>query len=184
MKTKKIINFNQSIKDINLIFRSKQKKFTSTNKDYSKLVVRKPWGYEYLTYQSKDIAVWILYLKKGHQTSMHCHPSKKTSLVVLDGLVTCKSLEFKVVRRTGEGIMIDKKVFHQTFNYSKKDAIIMEIETPNVKTDLLRLKDKYGRENMGYEKIDKYSININNYNYISLESQNVYFNKTKRYGKM
>ena len=36
---------------------------------------------------------------------------------------------------------------------------------------------------MGYEKIDKHSVNVNNYNYITLESQNVYFNKTKRYGQ-
>ena len=73
--------------------------------------------------------------------------------------------------------MIEKKVFHQTVNDSKNDAILMEIETPNDKNDLLRLKDRYGRENMGYERIDKHSVNVNNYNYITLESQNVYFNK-------
>ena len=45
--------------------------------DYSKVVVKKPWGYEYLIFSNEEIAVWILYLKAGAQTSMHCHPSKK-----------------------------------------------------------------------------------------------------------
>ena len=179
----KIIDFPQSKNDIKLSKKEKYKIIENFAKDYSKVVVRKPWGYEYLTYQSKDVAVWILLLKKGHQTSMHSHPKKKTSLIVLDGSVTCKSLDKSVKRKSGEGIMIPKKVFHQTINNSNNDTILMEIETPNNKNDLLRLKDIYGRQNMGYEKIDKHSINVNNYNYITLESQNVYFNKTKRYGK-
>jgi len=82
----KISNFNSSNKDLNLL--NKKKQISYKNIDYSKIVVRKPWGYEYLTYQSKKIAVWILCLKKGQQTSMHAHPKKKTSLIVLDGEVT------------------------------------------------------------------------------------------------
>ena len=183
MKSKEIINFQISKKDLKLSSSKKRKKNDSDQKDYSKVVVRKPWGYEYLTYQSKDVAVWILHLKKGHQTSMHCHPRKKTSLIVLDGSVNCKSIDEIHKRYSGQGIMIEKNVFHQTFNNSKKDSILMEVETPNDKNDLLRLKDKYGREKLGYEKIDKHSVNVNNYNYITLESQNVYFNKTKKYGK-
>ena len=93
MKSKEIINFQISKKDLKLSSSKKRKKNDSDQKDYSKVVVRKPWGYEYLTYQSKDVAVWILHLKKGHQTSMHCHPRKKTSLIVLDGSVNCKSID-------------------------------------------------------------------------------------------
>lgn len=85
----KISNFNSSNKDLNLL--NKKKQISYKNIDYSKIVVRKPWGYEYLTYQSKKIAVWILCLKKSQQTSMHAHPKKKTSLIVLDGEVTCRS---------------------------------------------------------------------------------------------
>ena len=43
--------------------------------DYSKVVVRKPWGYEYLIFSNEKSAVWILFLKAGEQTSMHCHPN-------------------------------------------------------------------------------------------------------------
>ena len=63
---------------------------TETSDDffnYSKVVVKKPWGYEYLIFENESVAVWILYLKNEALTSMHCHPGKKTSLVVLQGEV-------------------------------------------------------------------------------------------------
>ena len=47
----KISNFNFSNKDLNLL--NKKKQISYKNIDYSKILVRKPWGYEYLTYQSK-----------------------------------------------------------------------------------------------------------------------------------
>ena len=68
---------------------------------YKKTIVNKPWGYEYLVYQNKNIALWYLYIGSGHQTSMHCHPQKKTSLIVLDGRVTSFSLKRKSRRKVG-----------------------------------------------------------------------------------
>ena len=176
----KISIFNLSNKDIKIL--TKKKQVSYKNIDYSKLVVRKPWGYEYLTFQSKKVAVWILCLKKGQQTSMHAHPKKKTSLVVLEGEVTCKSFDQAVKKNAGDAVIINRKVFHQTVNNSKKDAIIMEIETPNDKGDLIRLFDKYGRAGTGYEKADKFDVNLTNYNYMTLKSQNVFYNFTKKYG--
>ena len=85
-------------------------------------------------------------------------------------------------KKTGDAVIIDRKVFHQTINNSKKDAIIMEIETPNDKGDLIRLTDKYGRADKGYEKADKFDVNLTNYNYMTLKSQNVFYNFTKKYG--
>ena len=82
--------------------------------DYSKVVVRKPWGYEYLIFENDLVAVWILYLKKEALTSMHCHPQKKTSLVVLQGDAKCSTLNDSYIRKAGEGLLIEKSVFHQT----------------------------------------------------------------------
>mgnify|MGYP007000257564 len=39
-----------------------------------------------------------------------------------------------------------------------------------------------GRENQGYEKNQLISRDLNNYNYIKNNSQNVYLNKSKIYG--
>src|SRR3989338_944060 len=93
--------------------------------DYSKVVVKKPWGYEYLIFANETIAVWILYLKSGAQTSMHCHPGKKTSLVVLEGQVNCSTITEGLDRSVGEGLLIDKGVFHQTTTVSEGGAFVM-----------------------------------------------------------
>ena len=79
--------------------------------------------------------------------------------------------------------MIDKGVFHQTTAISPKGAFLMEIETPVNKRDLVRLKDKYGREGEGYESRDKHSLNIQNYSYISLRDQSHLKLYKKRFGK-
>ena len=34
-------------------------------------------------FQDNNVCVTILYINKDHQTSMHCHSRKKTSLIVL-----------------------------------------------------------------------------------------------------
>ena len=150
--------------------------------DYSKVVVRKPWGYEYLLYQNNSVAVWILYLKEKAQTSMHCHPTKKTSLIVLEGQVTCSALDREVSRSVGQGLLIEKSVFHQTACNSPGGAFVMEVETPVNKRDLLRLKDKYGREGMGYEKSDNYSVHTQNYNYLHLIDSDFDSKQKKRFG--
>ena len=151
--------------------------------DYSKVVVRKPWGYEYLIFCNDEIAVWILYLKAGAQTSMHCHPGKKTSLVVLEGSVRCSTMTESVERSAGEGLLIDKGVFHQTTTVSEAGAFVMEIETPVNKRDLVRLKDKYGREGKGYETEDQHSFNTQNFNYISFQNLGIQHNLKKRFGQ-
>ena len=151
--------------------------------DYSKVVVKKPWGYEYLIFENESVAVWVLYLKNDALTSMHCHPCKKTSLIVLQGKVVCSSLTNNFERSVGEGLLIDKGAFHQTRSASESGAFIMEIESPVNKRDLVRLKDEYGREGKGYEKSDKHSVNLQNYNYLSLHVPEIHYNLKKQFGQ-
>ena len=183
-KERNIIFFNDNLKNKNVYKNTFKKLFHNTdNINYSKVVVRKPWGYEYVIFQSKKVAITILYINKDFKTSMHCHPRKKTSLIVLDGKIECKNLKNSCIRKVGQGVFIDKKVFHQSTNISNKTSILMEIETPNMKYDILRYKDSYGRSKKGYEKSDKLSVNTTNYNYISLKSSKTYHNITKKFGK-
>ena len=184
MKNIKIIKYdNDNINQKKYLKLSKNKKiFKKDRTDYSQVIVRKPWGYEYLIFENEYVAVWILHIKSKHETSMHCHPQKKTSLIILNGSVISKNLNQKFLRKNGQAVFIDKKIFHSTSNIATKNAIIMEIESPNNKHDLLRLKDPYGRVSKGYEKKGSFSVNTNNYNYISLNSQNTYHNSTKKIG--
>ena len=118
---------------------------------YKKTIVNKPWGYEYLVYQNKNIALWYLYIGSGHQTSMHCHPNKTTGLIVLDGEVEISFLGNNFKSKPVSKTMIRKGLFHSTKAISDHGAHIFEIETPVDKHDLVRLEDKYGREGSPYE---------------------------------
>ncbi len=150
--------------------------------DYSKAVVKKPWGYEYLMYQNEHVAVWILYIKEGFQTSLHCHPNKKTSLVMLSGTAICSSLGERISRSVGEGLMIEEGVFHCTESRSENGIFVMEIESPNNKRDLVRLEDKYGRVHKGYESVSDMSFNIQNYNYLTFIEPSIFYNVKKKFG--
>ena len=64
--------------------------------DYSDVIVKKPWGYEYLAFENDFVAIWILQLVRKRKTSMHCHPIKKTSLILLSGEATCRHLDGEI----------------------------------------------------------------------------------------
>ena len=119
--------------------------------DYSKVVIKKPWGKEYLIYRNDDVALWALHMNKGAKTSMHCHPNKKTALVVLAGTVKCQTLNSERTLMAGQGSLIGKGVFHSTEDIDPEEVIVMELETPTNKRDLVRLNDAYGRSGKGYE---------------------------------
>lgn len=134
--------------------------------DFTDLIVKKPWGYEYLLFENDDVAIWILHINAFSKTSMHAHPNKNTSLICLSGEVFCKTLDDKNSFGVLDGIYLGKKVFHQTLNETSKEAIIMEIETPVNKFDLVRFKDEYGRADKSYESSENYvkkdSLSIRN----------------------
>lgn len=113
-------------------------------------IVRKPWGYEYLVYENKDVAMWLLYIRQSERTSMHCHPSKSTGLIVVDGEAEINFIADSRRLKAPDKQMIRRGLFHQTIAVS--DHVLMfEIETPVDKNDLVRLRDSYGRVNSGYE---------------------------------
>ncbi|HEY4525874.1 MAG TPA: hypothetical protein VJL32_02135 [Candidatus Paceibacterota bacterium] len=119
--------------------------------DYVNLFIKKPWGGEYLTFQNPQVAVWVLHITENDNTSLHCHLSKKTSLIVLGGKVCITLLDEVINLQAGDGLFLDAGVFHSTRAISAGGAIVMETETPINKRDLIRLEDNYGREKKGYE---------------------------------
>ena len=81
---------------------------------------------------------------------MHCHPTKTTGLVVLDGIAELSFLSDKRILQGLDKVMIRRGLFHQTKALSES-LLLLEIETPKDKHDLVRLSDKYGRESKPYE---------------------------------
>lgn len=119
--------------------------------NYNSNIVKKPWGYEYLAYQNEDVALWFLYIKPEHSTSLHCHPNKTTGLILLDGEVEVSFLNNETKLKPTNKVMIRKGLFHSTKALNKNSASVFEIETPVNKQDLIRFKDNYGREGLPYE---------------------------------
>jgi mannose-6-phosphate isomerase-like protein (cupin superfamily) len=119
--------------------------------DHSTVIVRKPWGYEYLAYQNTEVALWLLHILPNEKTSMHCHPTKSTGLVVLDGSAEINFIADSKILQAPAKQMIRRGLFHQTHAIGSNGVIMFEIETPVDKDDLVRLHDKYGRTNNGYE---------------------------------
>lgn len=119
--------------------------------DYVDVSIVKPWGSEYLLYSGLSSAVWLLEIGPGHQTSMHCHRYKSTSLVVLRGEVACSNLQGQIHLRSGDALSIEAGAFHQTRAVGGSGALVLEVETPPAKHDLLRFSDQYGRQGQGCE---------------------------------
>lgn len=118
---------------------------------HTKNIIKKPWGYEYLVFQSEEVALWFLYISKGHKTSFHSHPNKTTGLIVLSGDVEVSFFNDKINLSKCGKTMIRKGLFHSTKSISSNGSFLFEIETPNNKLDLVRFKDEYGREGKPYE---------------------------------
>ena len=147
--------------------------------NYAKVL--KPWGYEYLFYQDEEMAIWLLHIKSGFGTSLHCHLEKETTMYVIHGNVTVTGLNKEVKLSENESLQIDKQVFHKT--QSKDGAFLFEIEKPNKKYDLLRLRDDYGRNNSNYENSDSFMKIRKNYDYIDSSSVKSYNNFIKYIGE-
>lgn len=117
-------------------------------------LITKPWGEEYRVYADPFYDIWLLSLAPGQSTSLHCHPRKVTALIPLSGrgilqFLTRPSQQLAplTVWHLGRG------VFHTTINSSEQEPLVLiEVEVPRDKGDLVRLKDRYGRAGTSYEQ--------------------------------
>jgi hypothetical protein len=126
----------------------------SKNNFYENHIVNKPWGYEYVVFNNKKVAITFLNIKKNKKTSLHCHPQKKTGFIILNGaaivqigLYSFNSKKYKPLSR----LVFRQGLFHSLKSISKKGLYALEFETPFNKLDLVRFEDDYGREKKPYE---------------------------------
>lgn len=119
--------------------------------EYDGIVVNKPWGYEYLMYESDKIGLWYLHIKQGKQTSLHCHPGKKTGYILLTGEAQVSFLNDSTHLKAVSKLMLREGLFHSTKALSEGGIHVLEVESPPDKTNLVRLDDAYGRKEMPYE---------------------------------
>lgn len=114
-------------------------------------IIPKPWGHEYRVYADLLYDVWKLSIDPGERTSTHCHPRKETALLCLSGRGRIQRLSRQHEVSTGDMVLLRKGVFHATENIGDTPLELIEVETPRNKLDLVRVRDKYGRQGQGYE---------------------------------
>ncbi len=109
-------------------------------------IVIKPWGSEYLAFRNEHMAIWVLEIEKGKATSLHCHPRKNTALIILQGVVEVSFIRDTVPHRFRglDKVNIFRGRFHRTRAVSES-VVLLEIESPDDKRDIVRLEDDYGR---------------------------------------
>lgn len=147
--------------------------------DYKKKICIKPWGYEFLCYESKQIGMWFLNINYENGTSCHTHLYKDTIIIVCEGLLEIEFLNEKTILSEFETIFIPKRKFHALKSLAYNTRLIeIEIYTKEItftdKNDLIRYKDTLKR----YDNIYSNSINIVE----DLEKYNYFlFNDIKKY---
>ena len=151
------------------------------NIDYAHKVCIKPWGYEYLVFQNKHVGMWFLNIKKGHQTSLHCHFKKDTIIVVMKGSAKIQLIDDEIVS-LGEmsSIFLPHYNFHGLSSFSD-EVFLLEIEIFNDsasfsdKNDLLRINDVYNRKTTGYAssvQVSDSHADLEKYGYFYLDTEN------------
>lgn len=129
------------------------------SKDIYNSLIKKPWGEEHCIFRGKDLSIWLLKIAPNQKTSLHCHPLKKTGLIILNGTVRINLLERQFELNGLNKINLRNQQFHQTHNISDEPIYLVEVETPDIKTDLIRISDDYGRTGEKFESEDEWNDN-------------------------
>ena len=127
------------------------------SKNYDNSVVIKPWGQEYNIFRvKKNFAITYLKINKGNSTSLHCHPKKKTGFLILSGGAHVQLGIYKkntFYYKPMSILVLRPGLFHKISASKNKNLFALEIETPYIKSDLIRFQDEYGRQSKGYESL-------------------------------
>tara|TARA_B100001964_G_C14238968_1_gene603988 strand:- start:685 stop:1374 length:690 start_codon:yes stop_codon:yes gene_type:complete len=153
---------------------------------YDDKVVYKPWGYEHVIYRNlKHLSVTLLRINYNKNTSLHCHPKKKTGFIVVSGKAL---IQLGLWQGTAKHYMAPSKLmirtglFHSIKAVSKKGLYALEFETPFNKNDLIRFKDNYGRRSKPYEG-KKFTKNIDS-NFIKFKKPKIERNQLFKINKV
>jgi mannose-6-phosphate isomerase-like protein (cupin superfamily) len=152
---------------------------------YDKGIVKKPWGFEYVLLRDQNsVSVTFLNINYKKQTSLHCHPKKKTGFIILKGNA---QVQFGIYKENNKKynplsrLVMRPGLFHSLKSTSKNGLVALELESPVDKNDLIRFKDNYGRESKSYEGKDyiknnfekKFVINLKSYKEQKFKIDNV-----------
>jgi mannose-6-phosphate isomerase-like protein (cupin superfamily) len=111
-------------------------------------VTEKPWGNENLIFQGFGYAVKKITLNANQKTSLHFHEIKHETIMVHEGELRIFiddriSVPTTIILTSGNSLAITPEVIHQ-MSTGGSQAVYFEAQTDHL-TDVIRLKDDYGR---------------------------------------
>lgn len=103
----------------------------------------KPWGFEILFAHTDKYAGKLLFIKKGHQTSLQFHEHKLETMYILEGMIDLTKGQNVLLAGNGAyPINIEPNTIHRV--KARIDTLILEVSTPEL-DDVVRIEDDYGR---------------------------------------
>jgi mannose-6-phosphate isomerase len=111
--------------------------------------VPKPWGHEVIWAKTDQYVGKLLHINAGHALSVQYHEVKDETVFLLSGQLTyCVKLSGSdkledVHLRAGDAFRIAPGTVH--YMQAVTDCDVLEVSTPHL-DDVVRLKDRYGRE--------------------------------------
>ena len=113
-------------------------------------LIKRPWGFEHRVYDDALVDVWVQTLAAGSRTPLHCHARKDTLVLCLEGEGEATTGEGRGISlASGHALHIEQGAAHSLA--ASTDMIVVEVETPRDKFDLVRLVDESGRARRAYE---------------------------------
>lgn len=119
------------------------KGITKMNLDGFK-TVDKAWGQEVWLVNNERYCAKLLHINGGWQCSLHMHPIKKETFIVLDGGV---GLEIRDEGRhdvqlvAGESYTLEPGTYHRFWSYTDQPAVVLEISSTHSDNDVVRLEE-------------------------------------------
>jgi mannose-6-phosphate isomerase-like protein (cupin superfamily) len=110
-------------------------------------MVPKPWGHETIWAETAEYCGKILHINAGEALSVQYHEVKDETVYLLSGELIYRVWEGETARdvdlRIGQAFRITAHTVHQM--EAVTDCDVLEVSTAHL-DDVVRLKDRYGRE--------------------------------------
>lgn len=106
----------------------------------------KPWGYELLFARTPKYAGKVMFIKKGHRSSLQYHKKKDETMYVFEGKVLLETERngrmVQSQESKGDCFRVSPPTKHRLT--AIEDTLIFEVSTPELE-DVVRVEDDYGR---------------------------------------
>lgn len=114
--------------------------------------VQKAWGQEIWLVNNERYCAKLLHINSGWQCSLHMHPIKKETFVIIDGGVnlevadtvvpTDEPLEFDHIQLVpGDSYTLEPNTYHRFWSYTDTPAVVLEISSTHSDDDVVRMED-------------------------------------------